>query len=72
MYALTKEEDKLVVELMQKVMNSKCENAEFAEDPDNCTIGDEMDAYVGFGGGSVDEIVAMTIAELLKKGYINA
>ena len=71
MIQLTNEEETLVVELMNEVMDAKCEDAEYAEDPDDCTIGDEMEAKAEFGF-SVDEIVATTIAELVKKGYINA
>jgi hypothetical protein len=65
-----------VVELMNEVMDAKCENAVYAEDPDDCTVGDELEAWgesgdVGGVGDFVAEVVATTIAELIKKGYIN-
>jgi len=69
--------EKRVVELMQKVLNTKEENAVYAEDPDDCTIEDELVAW-GEGGDVVHvddfvaEVVARTIAELIKQGEINA
>jgi len=66
-----------VRELMEEVLETKCEDAEYAEDPDDCTIEDELIAwgesgYVGDTQDFVAETVARTIAELIKKGYINA
>lgn len=60
-----------VVELMQKVLNTKCENAEYSEFPDDCTIEDELVAWgdsgdVGNTEDFVAETVARTIAELIK------
>jgi hypothetical protein len=66
-----------IVELMQEILETKEENAVYAEDPDDCTIEDELVAWGDSGdvGGTEDfvaETVARTIAELIKKGYINA
>ena len=60
-----------VVELMQKVLNTKCENAEYSEFPDDCTIEDELVAWgdsgdVGNTEDFIAETVARTIAELIK------
>lgn len=66
-----------VRELMLQVLNTKEENAVYAEDPDDCTIEDELVAWADSGdvGGTDDfvaEVVARTIAELIKQGEINA
>ena len=64
-----------VRELMEKVLETKCEDAEYAEDPDDCTIEDELVAWgdsgdVGNTQDFVAETVARTIAELIKQGLI--
>jgi len=66
-----------VIEIMQEILETKEENAVYAEDPDDCTIEDELVAWgdsgdVGNTEDFVAETVARTIAELIKKGYINA
>lgn len=66
-----------VRELMLQILNTKEENAVYAEDPDDCTIEDELVAWADSGdvGGTDDfvaEVVARTIAELIKQGEINA
>jgi len=66
----------LIVILMNEVMDAKCEDAVYAEDPDDCTIGDELLALAESGDVDTEtfitETTARTIAELIKKGYINA
>ena len=66
-----------VIEIMQEILETKEENAVYAEDPDDCTVEDELVAWgesgdVGDTQDFVAETVARTIAELIKKGYINA
>jgi hypothetical protein len=65
-----------VVEIMQEILETKEENAEYAENPDDCTIGDELLALAESGDVDTEtfitETTARTIAELIKKGYINA
>ena len=66
-----------VIEIMQEILETKEENAVYAEDPDDCTIEDELVAWgdsgdVGNTEDFVAETVARTIAELIKKGYIDA
>jgi hypothetical protein len=68
--------EKRVVELMQMVLETKEDNAVYAEFPDDCTIEDELVAWADSGdvGDTQDfvaEVVARTIAELIKQGVIN-
>lgn len=64
-----------VIELMQKILNTKEENAVYSEDLDDCTIEDELVAWgnsgdVGDTQDFVAEVVARTIAELIKQGEL--
>ena len=64
-----------VIELMQKVLNTKEGNAVYAEYPDDCTIEDELVAWgesgdVGDTQDFVAEVVARTIVELIKQGLV--
>jgi hypothetical protein len=67
--------EKRIVELMQKVLETKEDNAVYADDPDDCTIEDELVAWGDSGDiwdtqSFVAEVVARTIAELIKQGEL--
>jgi len=67
--------EKRIVELMQKVLETKEDNAVYADNPDDCTIEDELVAWgdsgdVGDTQDFVAEVVARTIAELIKQGEL--
>ena len=67
--------ERRIVELMQKILETKEDNAVYADDPDDCTIEDELVAWgdsgdVGDTQDFVAEVVARTIAELIKQGEL--
>jgi hypothetical protein len=74
---MTYEEEVQARVLMEKVLRSRYENADYADNTDTCTFEDEFVAkaesgYIDSYEDFIAEVVANTIAELIKKGYINA